>query len=150
MTLGFPVSATDPDIPTNTLTYSLEPGAPAGALISGDGLLTFASTDADVNTTNQITVRVTDDGIPPMSDTKSFNITVVSPPVIDSIALSNNFVIITWSAIAGQDYRLQYKNLLSDTNWNDMSDTIASGPIASQVDSITASSQRVYRLAVVP
>jgi hypothetical protein len=148
--LTFPVSATDPDIPTNSLTYSLEPGAPAGANISANGLFTFESSGADANTTNQITVRVTDDGVPPMSDTKFFNIAVVEPPVINSISVSNDFVIITWSAIAGQDYRVQYKDLVSDTNWNDLPDITASGPTATKVDSISAALQRLYRVEVVP
>jgi uncharacterized repeat protein (TIGR01451 family) len=150
-TLTFVVSATDPDIPTNTLMYSLDAGVPTGAGISANGVFTFTTSDADVNTTNQITVRVTDDGVPPMSAAKSFNVAVVSRPVIDSITRSNDFVVITWRPIPGQNYRLEYKGSLAETNWSDLgADVTASGATATQLDSINAASQRLYRVAVVP
>jgi autotransporter-associated beta strand protein len=148
-TLVFTNSATDPDVPANTLTYSLDPGAPATASIgSSSGAFTWTTIASDENTTNAITVRVTDDGTPALNDTKSFTVTVVSAPTAD-ISVSGNVVTISWTSIAGQSYRVQYKNNLGDATWTDLApDVTASGSTASATD--TTVSQRFYRVAVLP
>src|SRR5947208_3964094 len=70
-------TATDEDLPANPLTFSLEPGAPAGASINlTNGVFTWTPTEAQGPSTNLITVRVTDDGSPPSSDTGSFTVVV--------------------------------------------------------------------------
>src|SRR6266511_1277261 len=78
-------TATDPDIPGNTLTYSLV-RAPDGVVIdSKSGVLTWRPTEAEGPSTNLITVQVTDNGTPPRSDTKSFTVVVNevnSPPFL--------------------------------------------------------------------
>ncbi|PYI87545.1 MAG: hypothetical protein DME26_05830, partial [Verrucomicrobia bacterium] len=72
-TLSLAITATDPDIPANTLAYSLAPGFPAGAVIdSSTGVLTWSPSHGQAPSTNVIGVRVTDNGSPPLSDTKSF------------------------------------------------------------------------------
>src|SRR5438552_4670248 len=76
-TLAVTNTATDPDLPANTLTFSLEPGAPAGASINlTNGVFTWTPTEAQGPSTNVILVRVTDDGSPPSSDTGSFTVVV--------------------------------------------------------------------------
>jgi uncharacterized repeat protein (TIGR01451 family) len=151
-TLTVSNSATDPDLPANSLTFSMDSGAPPSAMINpSNGLLTISTSPSDENTTNLVTVRVTDDGVPPLSDTKSFTLTVLARPVILSITLSNSVAKITWSAIPGQAYRLQYLETLSTTNWNDLSpDVTAAGPTAAQVDSFGSASSRFYRVMVLP
>ena len=70
-------SATDADLPANRLTFSLDPGAPPDARIHpGRGRLFWTPSRAYANTTNRITVRATDDGLPPLSSTTSFNVIV--------------------------------------------------------------------------
>jgi hypothetical protein len=147
--LVFTNSATDSDVPANTLTYSLDPGAPATASIgSASGVFTWATTVSDANTTNAITVRVTDDGTPALDDSKPFTVTVVSAPTAD-ITVTGNIVTITWTAIAGQTYRVQYKDNIDDATWTDLApDVSASGSTASTTD--TTTSQRFYRVAVLP
>jgi hypothetical protein len=59
ITLVVTNTATDPDLPANTLTFSLEPGAPAGASINAsNGVFTWTPTEAQGPSTNTITVRV--------------------------------------------------------------------------------------------
>src|SRR5262245_35945490 len=83
-------SATDADVPANTLTYSLDPGAPAGANVnSTSGLLSWTPSEAQGPGSYPITVRVTDSGTPSLSDTKTFTVTVSevnSAPVLGVIA----------------------------------------------------------------
>jgi hypothetical protein len=58
--ITFTASATDADLPANTLTYSLV-GAPAGALIdSSSGIFTWTPTEAQGPATFNFTVRVSD------------------------------------------------------------------------------------------
>ena len=65
-TLSFAASATDADLPTNALTYSLDPGFPPGASIDGEtGVFSWTPTEAQGPGTYTITVRATDDGSPP-------------------------------------------------------------------------------------
>jgi hypothetical protein len=147
-----PISAADSDIPTNILTFSLDAGAPAAASINPtNGLFTWPTTDADMNTTNAITVRVTDDGVPPMSDAKSFAITVVARPTILTITFYNGVATITWNSISGQVYRLQYLDDLRLTNWAALgTDVTASASLATDSDSTTPAAQRFYRVMLVP
>ncbi len=67
--------ATDNDQPANALSYRLE-GAPAGATIDTEGVLTWTPTEAEGPSTNLITVVVTDDGSPALSATNTFTVIV--------------------------------------------------------------------------
>jgi hypothetical protein len=82
-TLTVPVRATDPDA-GQTLTYSLDPGAPAGATIDPtSGLLVW--TPPNVQTIYAITVRATDNGSPGLSDAKTFQVMVFDvPPTVQA------------------------------------------------------------------
>jgi hypothetical protein len=146
-------AAADPD-PGQVLTFSFDPGAPAGAFINAaDGLVTWPTTDADANTTNAVTVRVTDNGDPPLNDAQGFTITVLGRPVILSTTLAINLMVFTWSAIPGQTYRVQYKINLADAEWAELVDVVAAGATATAADSTTSSSHtipcRFYRVLVV-
>src|SRR5439155_1359944 len=61
-------SASDPDLPANTLTFSLV-SAPAGVnLDSNSGVLSWTPSEAQGPSTNLITVRVTDNAAPQLND----------------------------------------------------------------------------------
>ncbi len=143
---------TDPDIPANTLSFSLNTNSPPGAIVdSSTGIFQWTPDETFLDTSNSFTVTVTDNGLPPLSDAKSFVITVISPPLIQSITRSNDVVMLTWSSINGQNYRVQYRDDLGDPDWNDLPpDVTASGPTANKTDLITASVQRFYRITVLP
>ena len=64
-----------------------------------------------------------------------------------SVAVSNEVVTVTWSAIAGKKYRLQYKDSWADADWTDLlPDVIAAGPTASESQAVGTASQRFYRV----
>ena len=43
---------------------------------------------------------------------------VAAPPVIQSIAASGDNVTITWTAVAGMVYQVEYKSDLAASTWN--------------------------------
>lgn len=70
-------SATDPDIPAQEFFYSLAPGAPPGARIGRtNGVFTWTPTASFARSTNVITVRVTDNGVPSLTSSRTFNVVV--------------------------------------------------------------------------
>lgn len=150
-TLVIQTLAIDSDIPTNTLTFSLAAGAPFSSRIDPtNGIYTWTTTDADANTTNTVTIQVTDDGTPPLSDVTSFFVNVADRPLIQSLALTNSIITVTWSAIAGQSYQLQFKDRLEDLNWTDVVGAIVSAGNSASKDAGVGGEQRFYRVAVLP
>ncbi|PWU19813.1 MAG: hypothetical protein C5B50_05135 [Verrucomicrobia bacterium] len=145
-------TAADQEAPPETLTFSFATNPPAGATIDPvSGIFSWTPGPAFLNTTNQIGIEVTDNGQPPLSDTKFFTATIVADPVIQSVAVSNSVVLLSWSAIAGQSYRLQSKTNATDTTWNDLApDVTASGPTASGTDGSGIDVQRFYRVRALP
>ena len=74
-TLTVTNTATDSDVPTDTLTYSLLV-APGGASISASGIITWATTEASGPGVYTFTTRVVDNGTPALSATNTFTVTV--------------------------------------------------------------------------
>lgn len=142
-------TATDADLPANVLSFALEPGAPPTAAIgSGDGIFMWQTDETHAGTTNSITVRVTDDGVPPLSDTKSLQIAVLERPTIHSAGISGLDFVLTWSAIPGQKYRVQYKDDLNAPQWlNLVPDVTATLNTADIIDPL-GGGQRFYRVQV--
>ncbi|MFO1460104.1 MAG: PQQ-dependent sugar dehydrogenase [Verrucomicrobiota bacterium] len=71
--------ATDVDVPPNTLTYSLVTG-PDGLAVSPAGVISWTPTEAQGPSTNLVTVKVTDNGTPPLSSTQQFTVIVLEVP----------------------------------------------------------------------
>lgn len=75
--LTFTASATDSDLPANTLSFSLV-GPPAGATINPtSGVFSWTP---EFSGDHEITIRATDNGASPLSDSKTFIVHVVVPP----------------------------------------------------------------------
>jgi uncharacterized repeat protein (TIGR01451 family) len=82
-TVTFPATASDPDLPVNRLTFSLDTGAPAGAGINANsGVFTWTPTSAQTPSTNRLIIRVTDNGSPPLNHGQAFTIIVQSKPAL--------------------------------------------------------------------
>jgi hypothetical protein len=144
----FTNSATDADDPTNILTFTLDYGAPAGAGINpSNGVFGWLTGDAQANTTNPVTVRVTDNGVPALSDAKSFTITVLPRPFLELISLSNQMAVIQWSSISGQTYRVFAEASVVNTNWTNLvPDVTATGTNATATDAVGTATQKFYRV----
>jgi hypothetical protein len=107
-TLSFTATGSDPDLPAQALTYSLDAGAPAGAAINATtGAFTWTPTEAQGPGTYPLTVRVTDNGSPALADSETVTLTVlevnVAPtlsPVADQrIAVGDHL----WLTLRGAD-----------------------------------------------
>ncbi|HWN96077.1 MAG TPA: PA14 domain-containing protein, partial [Methylomirabilota bacterium] len=73
----FPASAVDADAPVQSLIFSLDPGAPAGASIDPTtGVFSWTLSAAQPFGAYSITLRVTDTGTPEMSDAQTFTVVV--------------------------------------------------------------------------
>lgn len=156
MTLVISNSATDPDVPANTLTFSLNP-APAGATINEtNGAFAWTPDNSFANTTNSVTVIVTDDNPDAvndqhLSDTKTFTIFVAPPPAFSSAIVSNDQLTLSWSSLSGQTYRVQYSTNILGINWTDLlPDVTATNSNASESVSTSPDAQRFYRVMVLP
>jgi hypothetical protein len=85
--LSVTASATDQDLPAQTLTYSLDT-APTGMTInSATGQITWTPTEAQGPGTHNVTVRVTDNGTPSLGHTTSFSVTVNEVNVAPQLVL---------------------------------------------------------------
>ncbi|HET9252784.1 MAG TPA: putative Ig domain-containing protein [Candidatus Eisenbacteria bacterium] len=103
--LSLDADATDPD-KGQTLTFTLDPGFPAGASIDPvTGAFTFTPTHAQIGD-HEVVVRVTDNGDPACSDTEEFRITVEEGenecPVLSNLAdrTVNEGELLTFTATA--------------------------------------------------
>ncbi len=113
-TLAFTATATDSDLPAQSLTFSLDPTPPAGAGISGAGAFTF--TPAGVGSST-ITIRVTDNGVPAKSDFESILVEVLPALDFTSSVRNGNNLELTWGTRAGKSYAVDYKDDLNDVDW---------------------------------
>ncbi|MBK8002103.1 MAG: lamin tail domain-containing protein [Verrucomicrobia bacterium] len=152
VTLGQTVTLTavgsDSDFPAQTLSYSVDAVAPAGATINGvSGQFAWTPTIAQVPSTNVITVRVTDNGVPALSAARSFTIVVRTPPraVIANDGSGN--VSLGFGTLAGKTYRVEFKDSLSAANWTPLGSAIlANSDTLTVPDNLGANPQRFYRI----
>jgi hypothetical protein len=146
------VTARDADIPANTLVFSLVNG-PVGAILEPQtGLFTWTPPSSEVGRANTVRVRVVDNGQPNLAATNEFTIYVRDPLRILSAERVAGNLSLTWSAIQGKQYRVQYKNTLAEPRWTDLSgDITAAGTTASKTDeTIGDARQRFYRVIQIP
>lgn len=82
-TLQLNVTASDDDLPPQTLTFQLGPNSPADAALHPQtGLLTWTPGQAPAEV--EFEVIVTDDGQPPLRDSLRFRVAVRPPPVLEA------------------------------------------------------------------
>ena len=94
--LSITLFATDADIPSNTLTYSLLSGPNGMTVNSTSAVLDWTPAAGQSGTTNPVVVIVTDTGVPSLSATQSFSV-VVPPllvPVITGLSPTNNLIVV--------------------------------------------------------
>jgi hypothetical protein len=110
-------TASDSDLPAQTLTFSAANTLPANAMInSSNGIFSWRPLVSQTNTTNLIQIVVTDSGQPNVSATNSFNVIVnpISPPIVNSISVNSGEIDLLVNGPSGPDYMLLTSTNLTD------------------------------------
>lgn len=128
--LTFTASATDSDVPAQTLTYSLEGSPPAGAMIdSSSGVFTWTPTSEQAGE-YMVTVRVTDNGAGNLYDEETITITILDsnqPPVLAAIGNKS----------ATEDILLTFTASATDPDLDDITYSLADAPDGATIDGDT-------------
>ena len=116
-------SATDPDLPAQTLAFSLLTAPTNATLNASNGVLKWRPTMSQVNSTNTISLMVADNGSPSLSNLQSFTVQVVRPalPNLSALTSTNGRRQFHVAGVSGPDYTLQVS---ADLNtWTNLSVT---------------------------
>ncbi|MBL9174432.1 MAG: hypothetical protein JNL10_12910 [Verrucomicrobiales bacterium] len=108
------LSASDPDIPANGVSFDLVDGPP-GLTVSSSGLLQWTPGEAAGGTTYPVAIRVFDDATPPMSSTA-----VISIQVADAPALNRTMWQIGTDSPTGTPINTQMAEFSLQNNLNDL------------------------------
>jgi hypothetical protein len=88
-TLTLDLTASDPDGPSGSLRFAFAAAVPPGLTINAQtGRISWVTGEADGARNVPVTAKVTDGGVPPLSDSKSFNVTVLEDnkaPVLNGV-----------------------------------------------------------------
>ncbi|MDB6034611.1 MAG: putative secreted protein [Verrucomicrobiales bacterium] len=148
--VSFIASATDTDIPGQTLHFSLDPGAPASAVVNSvSGQFIWSIPGNASASINSITLRVTDSGSPALSASRTFTVTVVVPLRVGSVqSLGGGQFGIAWASLPGKHYQVQYKDNLSAADWVNLGNVVpASNSSTTSInDKPGGAAQRFYRI----
>ena len=117
-TVAFTASATDSNQPPPTLTFSLLSAPTNATLNTNSGAFSFRPLVSQANTTNRISLEVTDSENPPLSATESFTVTVnpLTLPQVSSVGWSNGQFVLQVGGQNGPDYGIQTSTNL--TQWS--------------------------------
>jgi hypothetical protein len=143
----------DPDMPRQSFTYELLSGPP-GSFIALLNYFRWIVPTNQAPGVYPVTVRVTDNGVPPRSDVETFTVTVRSPgvvtgtpaPVIRSVVSLSGQVTFTFETLPGHTYRVVYSDDLPAGRWTQLDvDFVAANTSASITDTV-AVPHRFYQV----
>lgn len=160
-TVGVPLvlnlNVSDADLPVQTLTLDFPSGAPAGAALDQAGRRFTWTPAANQTGPHGITIRVTDNGTPPFSAVRTFNVSVTAatgpqPAVLGSPEmLPNGNVRLTWSSEPGRRYRLEWRDTLGAGAWNPAGGEIVANAATASLDVLPGTAgQRYFRVVTLP
>jgi hypothetical protein len=149
--LSMVLAATDPDA-GQALEYSLVSG-PAGLTVSRTGAVEWLPLVAQAPSTNEVSVRVVDTGVPPLSATNRFRVLVrVAPPAGPRMELpefgSDGLVRFRVQARPGRQYRIEQGSVLGQ--WSTLGEFTAASASAVVVDQPPVTGNRFYRILELP
>jgi len=153
--LRLTVTATDTDLPVNSLTFALGSEAPDGAQITPAGAFEWSPVESQGGANYTIPITVTDDGTPPLTDTTMLRVTVAEAQHeirLSGITLSaNGRFSFSWTPRAGRTYLVQSKAALDESEWMDVQTTlVTAGGVNTCTVPVTEAAQRYYRVLQKP
>jgi hypothetical protein len=109
--------ATDAQAPPQVLTFSLMTGPTNAQLDPARGVFAWRPTVAQAATTNPVILKVSDNGVPPMSATQQFKVFVneLIPPTLGAPQWVSNSMLVSVSGPSGPDYSMYVSTNL--TTW---------------------------------
>ena len=150
-TVAFTASATDTDQPPQTLTFALLGGATNAMLNTNSGAFSFRPLVTQANSTNNFTLKVSDNGVPSLSATQSFSVVVnplSAPSIISGISIASGQFSFNISGQSGPDYAIETSTNLKQ--WSNI--LITNSPVLpfNWTDTNSSVSQRFYRVKLGP
>ncbi len=111
--------------------HDLLPGVTAG------GITTSAASSNGVTSRRMFRVAL-GQGTPP-------------PPQISGVTVTNQVATVAWNSVAGQTYRLQYKDSLADPAWHTIvPDIVASAAATGGTNDVSTALRRFFRVVLLP
>jgi glucuronoarabinoxylan endo-1,4-beta-xylanase len=153
VTLLITNAATDPDVPPQTLSFTLLNGptnATLTSLNSSNALFTWRPLVSQANTTNAVSVKVADSGSPIASATNTFTVVVnpLGPAGFGAINFTNNKLSLFITGPIGPDYTVWTSTNL--VNWSFLLTTNSPPTPFMVVDTNVNAATRFYRLQLGP
>ncbi len=149
LTLALTAAGFDIDAPPQSLTYSLDPGAPAAASINPTtGYFAWQTSATNGQSSVLVTVRVIDDGIPAKSATSTFRIDVLGTHQITSVVRApNGNVTLNWPSLISRSYQVQMATNLTTSAWSPVgANTPGTGQGMTLIDNAPVGAERYYRI----
>ena len=117
---------------------------------ASSGLFQWTPGPAQAPSTAQITIKVADNGVPSLSDSKVLTVVVALPPVTIITHGAGN-VSLSFPTITGKSYQVQYKDNLNAPTWTNLGPGFTAGPGNATTinDNIGANPHRFYRIQVI-
>lgn len=147
-------TATDSDSPAQTLTYSLLAGPSGAAVDSGTGNFTWRPTTAQADTTNTVSVVVTDNGTPNLNATNTFTVRVnpLPAPTTGAPSYAGGLFSVSVNGQVGPDYLLQATTNLASPVWITVATTNSPATMPVLLTDPNAGTQpsQFYRILVGP
>jgi uncharacterized repeat protein (TIGR01451 family) len=146
--LALQFTATDADVPTNALSFSLVT-APGGANVTAGGAFSWTP-GFDQGGVHPISFRVTDNGIPALSATQSFLVTVTgaftAPLTITSLRRNPGQTYVGFNGPPGYTYLVEARPLTGGS-WSSLGELVApAGNVPVLVRDPAAGTQKFYRI----
>jgi pectate lyase len=148
VTINITNAVTDPDLPPQTLTFSLLSAPGSATLDANSGVFSWRPLISQAGTTNLITVKVADNGTPILSATQSFHVIVSAPvnPQTPAVTFSNGQFGLTITGDIGPDYIV-----LASTNMTDWAGIFTNPMPFTWTDTAASNfSQRFYWIQLGP
>ena len=151
-TVAFTASATDTNQPPPTLTLRVA-GATNATLTQVNNTnanFSFRPLVTQANSTNNFTLKVSDNGTPSMSATQSFSVVVnpLSAAGIGNVSFAGGQLSFNVSGLAGPDYAIETSTNL--TQWSNVFITNSPALPFNWTDTDSAAPQRFYRVKLGP
>ncbi len=89
-------SASDSDLPAQSLTYSLADAPPGMTIVPASGRIEWAPPPASNPLSSTVTVRVADNGVPALASEQSFVATLISTPGLHISKAGPVLVVLSW------------------------------------------------------